>query len=112
MSALDKIVTSPPLLTPRMPTASSPVVTMLNGPAATFTATLPSLMKVTPLKYVAGVMLVVRLPTLSVVNAQGAGAVSSSTPALRSPEQVSTVPLMLICTQPVGTVCARTGRPL
>ena len=51
MSALEKIVTSPPLLTPRMPTASSPLVTMLNGLAATFTATLPSLMKVTPLKY-------------------------------------------------------------
>ena len=96
MSALDAIVTSPPLLEPRMPTASSPVVTMLNGPVATLTATLPSLMKATPTVARGRRDVGRQADDVERREQDGRAVVSSSTPVDTLPEQVTIVPPPLI----------------
>ena len=64
-SAVELIVTVPPLLEAKMPLAS--VVMIANGPGSTVSATALLLLNSTPVTPDAGVMLVVRLLTLRMV---------------------------------------------
>ena len=90
MSAVDVIVTNPPLEEANMPFAS--VVMMLNGLVSTFSVTLPLLVNSTPVTPDAGAMLLVRLPMLSAWN--GPEPFGRLTPLDTLPEQVTIEPLM------------------
>ena len=90
MSAVDVIVTKPPLDAANMPFAS--VVMMPNGLVSTFSVTLPLLVNSTPVTPDAGAMLLVRLPMLSTWN--GPEPFGRLTPPDTLPEQVTIEPAM------------------
>jgi hypothetical protein len=90
MSAVDVIVTNPPLEEANMPFAS--VVMMANGLGSTFSVTLPLLVNSTPAMPEAGAMLLVRLPMLSVSN--GPEPFGRLTPVDTLPEQVTIEPVV------------------